>query len=419
MNPRSYLIIVLVLAAALIGGVIAINVRADPYGLAAAKADAHGGDADDSRVGAFLRKAFGVRDSKPHTVLLGTSRAEAGLDPQFAGFAPQEMPVVNLALGASSMEQMRLLLIHANTTSPLRMAIIGLDIESFLDAGRTDFDPAALRGNPDSEPEGLVRLRLGVSREALATSLARRFVPATSGPGSDNHAESADPQPRGLSDAALRDFNGQRGIIWVREFDNFYARLPYLFPHWTRTTRWSTDRQRAAAMTAFRGLLDYARREGIELKMFISPVHARYLEWYQRVGWWPLFETWKHTLADAIDAESRTVAGRPAFVLWDFSGFHMLATEPVPRLGDLSARMLWYRDTSHYSRALGNLILERILGRPGPEPSPLPFTRINRATIDNHLASIRAGALEYRVTQPDEAANVSEMLIYLRRLARK
>jgi hypothetical protein len=35
------------------------------------------------------------------------------------------------------------------------MAIIGLDMESFLDEGRPDFDSAALRGNPESEPERL------------------------------------------------------------------------------------------------------------------------------------------------------------------------------------------------------------------------------------------------------------------------
>jgi hypothetical protein len=136
-------------------------------------------------------------------------------------------------------------------------------------------------------------------------------------------------------------------------------------------------------------------------------------------GWWPLFEAWKHALVDAIHAESRTAAGRPAFTLWDFSGFHALATGPVPRLGDHATRMRWYRDTSHYSPALGNLVLERVLGRPAPDGSPLPDARIDRVTIDDNLSSIRMGALEYRISQPAEAANVSEILIYLRRVARK
>lgn len=227
------------------------------------------------------------------------------------------------------------------------------------------------------------------------------------------------PQARGIPDAMLQDFDGQRGIIWAAEFNNFYSRLPYLFPPGPPGLRWNADKRRAAAMASFRGLLDYARREGIELRMFISPVHARYLEWYQRVGWWPLFEAWKRGLVDAIEAESTAASGRPAFALWDFSGFHALAAEPVPRVGDRSTRMRWYRDTSHYSPELGNLILDRVLGRPVPDGSPLPDARISRATIDRHLAGIRMGAVEYRLSQPGEVANVGEMLTYLRRVARK
>jgi hypothetical protein len=420
MHPRTYLIVALGLAAALIGGIIAVNVRADPYGLAApAGANGPREGAEDKRPGAFWRKAFAVRDVKPRTVILGTSRAETGIDPRYPGFASGDSPVLDLSLGASSIEQIRLLLVHANATSPVRMAVIGLDMESFLDGGRPDLDPAALRGNPESEPEGLVRLRLDVSREALWSSVARWIDPAADLPVSADRGAPVAPQARGIPDAMLQDFDGQRGIIWAAEFNNFYARLPYLFPSGPPGVRWNADKRRAAAMTSFRGLLDYARREGIELRMFISPVHARYLEWYQRVGWWPLFEAWKRGLVDAIEAESTAAPGRLAFALWDFSGFHTLAAEPVPRVGDLSTRMRWYRDTSHYSPELGNLILDRVLGRPVPDGSTLPDARISRATIDRHLAGIRMGAVEYRLSQPGEVANVSEMLTYLRRVARK
>jgi hypothetical protein len=212
---------------------------------------------------------------------------------------------------------------------------------------------------------------------------------------------------------------GQRGLIWISEFNNFYSQLPYLLPYWTPSTNWASDARRAASMSAFRKLLDYARKEGIELRLFISPVHARYLEWYRRVGWSPLFEAWKRALVAAIDEEARALPGRAAFPLWDLSGYHPLAMEPVPRTGDLSTRMRWYQESSHYSRALGDLILDRVLLRPGPEVSLLPDTRIDQANIEGHLSRLRREAERYRVSQPDEVADVGDSYARLRRATRK
>ncbi len=420
MHPRHYLILNLGLAAVLTGGIAAVNAHLDPYGLSAAgRAEANGGVAGAARPGSFWQKAFAVRDARPSSVILGTSRADSGIDARHPGFAAQDAPVFNLSLGGLSIDQMRLLLIHAHAISPVRKAVIGLDLEAFLSGGRTDFDPAALEGNPETEPYSLVRLRLALSRETLSASLARWAALTFTEPAAGAAREGSDPQPRRVPDELIRQFNGQRGLSGVTEFNNFYARLPVLFPHWLPATRWGDDPRRAAAMTAFRNLLGYARQEGIELRMFISPVHARYLEWYRQVGWWPLFEAWKRSLVAAIDDESRASPGRPAFPLWDFGGFHALAIEPVPKMGDVSTRMRWYRESSHYSPELGDLVLDRVLGAPGADASPLPDLRIDAATIDRHLDMLLIQAEEYRLSSPGEVANVSEMIAYLRRVARK
>lgn len=402
MHPRRYLFIALGLTSALLGGFVALNASLDPYGLAAATAAAESrGAADGERPGSFWRKAFAVREARPRTVILGTSRSEVAIDPHHPGFGPEDAPVLNLSLGAASIEQMRLLLIHAHETSRVRKAVIGLDLEAFLGGGRADFDAAGLKGNPDSEPELFTRLRIGLSRDALLAGLTRWITPAAAGPG------------------PLERWNGQRGLIWITEYNNFYSRLPYLFPYWPPGTRWVADSRRAASMTAFRNLLDYARREGIELRMFISPVHARYLVWYQQVGWWPQFESFKRALVEVIDEEARSLPGRSAYELWDFSGFHAAASETVPRIGDLSTRMRWYLESSHYSPELGDLILDRVLGRPGSVASPLPDSRIDRATIERHLSAIVKQSQEYRLSQAGEVANVRQMVVYLRRMARK
>jgi hypothetical protein len=418
MRPRTYVIVALGVAAALVGAILAVNVRVDPYGLAGASRE-RGGVVEATRPGAFWRNALTVRDAMPRTVMLGTSRAEFGLDPRYPGFAPQYRPVSNLAIGGLSVDQIRLLLVHANATSALRMAVIGLDMESFMDDGRTDFDPAALLGNAESEPEPLVRLRIGVARETLSASVARLSVEKMTSAAGGNRAVSTDKRNWRIPDEALTLWDGQRGIIWVAEYDNFYARSPLLFPQGPSASRWSADRKRAAAMASFGELLRYARDHDIELRMFISPVHARYLEWYRRVGWWPLFEDWKRALVDAIDAQSKADAARPLFALWDFAGFHPIATERVPQIGDHRARMRWYRDTSHYSPEVGDMILDLILGAPGVQSSPLPNRRLDRSAIDADLFEIRSEGVRYRSAEPREVADVDEMLAYLRRAAKR
>jgi len=421
MKARGYVIVVLVLAAASCGAVVAFNARVDPYGLAAVP-DRTNLAPDAPRPGAFFRKVLTVREAMPRTIVLGTSRAEFGIDPRAPGFTAEYAPVLNVALGGLSIEQMRLVLIHANAVSPLRLAVIGLDLESFLDAGRTDFDPAALEGNAESEPPLLVRLRLAMSRDALAASLARvNAVPSGAAAAGPAAATAGPPPARNwrITDRALRLWDGQHGLIWVAEYDNFYSRMRLFFPDESTASRWEGDPRRRAAMASFRQLLRYARSHGIELRMFISPVHARYLEWYREVGWWPLYEAWKRGLVDSVDAVVQEGPQQPAIALWDFGGFHAISTETVPPVGDHRTHMRWYRDTSHYSPDVGDMIVARIMGARAAVPVPLPESPMSKATIDADLARARDDEMRFRRDAPDQVADIGEVLAYMRRVANR
>ena len=406
MTAKRYLLIVAIVAGALAAAVLILCNQVDPYGLHAGNPAGEPGEAAATEVsGAFWRKAFAVHRIMPHTVILGTSRADASLDPNHGAFSAEDAPVLNLALGGAHIEQMRLLLIHANTVSELRKAVIGLDIEAFLGGGRADLHAAALAGNPRSEPAWLSRLVVYFSPAALASAVSQLLAPAST-----------------LSnppfEAVLTALDGQRGLIWTTEIKNFYARLAQLFPPAAKATRWNADPRRRAAMQSFRQLLAYARKHDIELRLFVSPVHARYLEWYRRVGWWPLFQDWKRELVNAISAEQAAPAAS-RIALWDFSGFHAAATETVPRLGDLETRMKWYRETSHYSAALGDQILSSVLAGRTADGAPLPDARIDRGNIERHLSRLAEDAEAWRAAQRGEAENVREMVQYLRRIGRK
>ncbi len=67
-------------------------------------------------------------------------------------------------------------------------------------------------------------------------------------------------------------------------------------------------------------------------------------------------------------------------MLWDFSGYHRYATEPHPSPDDPYRVMTWYRESSHFRKITGDLILDRILELPS---APVDFgTRLEPATRD-------------------------------------
>lgn len=402
-GARRYVLAVLLLSAALSAAAIAFNAQVDPYALAAD----HAGRLEGERRlgGGPYRIAARARDASARTVILGTSRAQSGIPVDHPSFTPARRPVVNLALGGASVEQMRLTLVHAHTSSPLREAIVGLDLEAFLDAGRSDFDPAVFAGNPESLPASLASLRRNLARTTLYAAIREHW-----GIGGDLMPESIDAP---AAEGAPQE-NGQRVVVWTTEFRNFHGRLPSLFPGPGMHADAVGDSKRQAAMTAFGELLRYARREGIALHLFISPVHARYLDWYRRVGWWSLYEGWKRGLVAEIEREAREQHGGKPFVLWDMSGFRGPAAEAVPRLADTTSRMQWYLETSHYNAQLGTRILDVVLGTAAPDED-WPATRIDARNLRAHSMRLYADADRWRELNPGETANVAAMVAYLRR----
>ena len=400
MSPQGYLRLALGATLAATLTILLVNWHVDPFALKnAGRESAPAADRAPSGE-PFWQKAFAVTYVKPATVILGTSRADSGLEAAHAGFSGDARPVFNLALAGVNIAQMHELLVHAQRTHPLRMAVLGLDLEAFLPGGRTDFDPAVLAGNAESAPEWMNRLRLNLSWRALGASARSLRAEQKAGP-------------------TWEIMVGTRSAFQISELETFHSRLPELFPRWGPNERWGTHPRRAAAMQAFRDLVAYAHEEKIDLRLFISPVHARYLELYRRVGWWPLFESWKRALVATLAEEAGKEPGRKAFPLRDFSGFSSVTMEALPAAADLTTRMRWYLDSSHYSPEHGNLILDQVLQQPG-RPADAPVAALLDAeNIEAHLARTRRDADSYRATHGAEVAELGTTIQFLRRFARR
>jgi len=91
----------------------------------------------------------------------------------------------------------------------------------------------------------------------------------------------------------------------------------------------------------------------------------------------------------------------------------------VPPVGDHRTHMRWYRDTSHYSPDVGDIIVARILGGGVAAPVPLPESPMTKATIDADLARARDDEMRFRRHARDEVADIEHILAYMRRVAKR
>jgi hypothetical protein len=73
--------------------------------------------------------------------------------------------------------------------------------------------------------------------------------------------------------------------------------------------------------------------------------------------------------------------------------------------------MHYYVDSSHYTPATGNLVLDRMFDYHTPDRKvPNDFgVRITSANIEAHLASIRTEREQYLRTHPDEVSEIEAL----------
>jgi hypothetical protein len=414
---RRFLRLVSLAVAGLLLLAAAINLAVDPYRMIG-WIDRPGFNAIKPRIADHVRvaKPYLAERSLPRTLVLGNSRAEAGIDPASPAWSAADQPVFNLALPGAGLYEQRRMLQHALASGAVSRVLLGLELVDFL------FDPtrpprtetpvprdwerrlavrADGRPNPDRPQQWLVDMSGAVmSLAALVDSIAT--VGAQGNPEAQTLTRFGF-NPMTEYAGHVRS-NGYFGVFEQKnqEYARFIVRQPRQVV--------ADDGRQAPGFTELTAILDLARNHGIELILFIHPYHAELLEAQILAGLLPATERWKRELVGLLEREA---AGRTVWPLWDFSGFDAHTTEPVPKRGDFKAAMRWYWEPAHYKRDLGERILARMLGRVG---APLGH-RLNQASIDAALADFRAGHTRYRLEQPESAARIRGHVAAAARLA--
>lgn len=127
---------------------------------------------------------------------------------------------------------------------------------------------------------------------------------------------------------------------------------------------------------------------GIQLEVIIPPSHAMYWECLKQIGWYDRVELGKRSLVQL--AESACLGQRaprnatPPVRVWDFSGFDGPAAEPIP---NENSPLQWHCDPVHFTRKLGDRIINRVTGEPGIEPD---FgTLLTTEALEMHITAWR------------------------------
>ena len=392
MSPSSFL---KWYAASLLAGALAVagfNAFVDPYGIHRFAAVA-GMNREKYEQGSCFAKAAEIAAGGYDAVILGNSRTTIGISPTHRAW--EGFRTYNLATFGDMIRSTGAEFRFASRTNRLRRVLFAADFDMFIapDVAGPDFSLSPFNEGRDplraflAHTWSLSALRL--SFRTLNRNLKWEPSGYVAGAWDDRLAFESEDAAR-VGHRYLFDHVLEKNML-IREI--YYAGAGY-------------DR---AALDDVRGMVDECRRREIDLRIFISPVHARQLEAIRDAGLWDEFESWKRDLARAA---AGTGAG-PAFPIYDFTGYSGFVAEPVPPAGDTATRMKRFWESSHYTKALGDKVLERIYAvptAPGGIVVGAGFGDLLTAdNVDRHLEEIRRQREAYAREQPFEVAEVARL----------
>ncbi len=353
-----------------------------------------------------LAKAYLVRAYKPAGLVIGTSRSDFGLDPAHPGWAASAQPVYNSSISGGGIYEAMRYFQHALAASEIKQVILSLDMSMF---SRSKSTPGGVKSvAPGFSEERLLSAASGQRRAVSDLELWKMLLSFDA----LNAARNTLGHQNDLSAQIYLD-NGltywRDAATWLRTKESHHAQFGYMERMFANKVWWPDTEQRwkfddptdpQPSLELFRAIVKLAHAGNIDLRIIISPAHARMWEVLKAAGLWRQWGFWKRALLGVLMAEAKTANATP-FPLWDFSGHNSITTEDFPPLAS-KRTMRWYWDGSHYTKEAGDLILDRIFGHnePGrrvPDDFGVLLTPDN---IEAHLAALGAQREAYALRHP-------------------
>lgn len=351
-----------------------------------------------------LTHVYRVERLQPECILLGTSRTGRGLSPDHPALA--NLGCYNLALPAISMYEMRRYLQHAQAVRPQKLAILAMDFRVFS------------TGPDQSGAFSETRLMVNSQEEKQFNFFSARLPDLTSSL---------------ISLPALRaSLTTIREQGWVKDTlaaNGYWEPLTDRFNHlaafsaYTRNSarRFSDLRQNEDVFRKnteeLRLMLREAYGRGTEIKLLIPPSHAWHWQTLWLSGLWPRFEAMKRQLV-SINEEEALRAGHATYPVWDFSGTYGPALEPP---AGLAQTMRWFWEPVHYKRALGDVLLSRVMGSTEQDTPELTNfgVRLSSEELERHLERLRSFQQIFMESHPGDVIQIKALMAQAEHDARK
>jgi len=356
-----------------------------------------------------LTKPAEILRLHPDCLILGTSRIQIGLDPAHPGWG--QCRVYNLALNRSGIYESMRYYQHAAALQRPRKVVLELD-QVYGHETTGGFEEERLLVKADGSPNPMwwrkhaYDIWTGLaSLEALRASWQTVFPfyqRRSAGP-EDGFWEYTP-----VDEKMLR--HGQRNLFRKTELDAFARPRDQGRPPDFRSAAVvpRAEDSYGKGHQYLRAILRQAHLDGTQMFLIFAPQHARYWNRYLESGRWGTFEARKRMTVFINEDEAR-LANREPFPLWDFSGFNTYTTEPVPPADDRVTRMRWHWEGTHFTKELGDRVLDRVLGFEDSErPVSADFgVRLSSGNLEAHLSAMRVAGDRWRLMHPQDVAETA------------
>jgi hypothetical protein len=385
--------------------VTGINVIVDPYGIFQTPTIPGFSELKpEFNVNLLRSKAAAVRHVKPEAVILGTSRADQGYNPEHPGFQAGVAPVYNLASPSSTMYRMYRMFQHANFNHPIQRIVLALDFLSFniyqQDGNVDAFADVSYDGKPQPFAHWQGVIPATISFDALKSSLITVQSQNLEELNSLHLANGF--HEKGGRESQARQYYLMNCARFVRSV---------YFPPPQKKYEFKDRKTQRSSFTYFRDLLSFAYQNQIDLRMSINPPHAYLMEVIAQSGLWDRYEEWKRTMVDINEEEAKKAKSEP-FPLWDFSGYNSVSTQVIPTRKTKNTDEFYYYESSHFKEILGDMMMDKLFDYQDPNRViPSDFgVRLTAESIEGHLAQIRADQAAYQRDHADEVRDVAKAI---------
>jgi len=347
----------------------------------------------------YAAKPVAFAASGLRVAAFGTSRVELGIDVSDPLLIANAGSTFNLALSAADMRVVSVLAVDAMSRGLVNTIVLGLDYGMFVNDQRDHPDRIPPLGT--SFDRFLLPVRalaaLGSARAAIRMIVSRCPMAPYRADGqlrpealaSEEWANAWEWKRETLPDAYIKDYRMHK-----QELDD--GRSPY-----------------AANLQALGKLVESAARTRTRLIMFVNPLPATFLEIVRVTGHQDRFEQWKRDVATLAAAR---VEERP-LPLRDFAVYAGETNDPFPPRVSTLADLRGFFELSHFTPALGALVLRRLFQENGE--GDLFGAPLEPGTIDAHLAAVRRAGEQYRATHSQDVAWIERRAATLRRAEAK